>query len=442
MQGLKFTFIYPDFLEGTKDVKNIPGNYNEGMASISAVLQEAGHSVSLIHLTYMPGRQEFLDKVKEHNPDIIGFTIRTSAFAFAKEIVGWLDEALPDIYVIAGGYHSSLAPDEVIDTKGIDAVCIGEGEFVCRDFLNYYSEHNEPNLKADSFWVKTADGTVYKNDVRPYITDLDTLPFPDLNLFDYSKLKSNVQQNTAEVIISRGCLYSCTYCANAQLRNIYPDKSGYTRFRSPENAIALLERVLERDPKIKNLSFNDAILNVYEEWFYEFTALYKERINKKYTCNLRFNHLDERMAKELADSGCYLVTIGLENGNEEYRTKYLKRTMNNDHIVKVSKLLRSVGIIVYTYNLIGLPYETLELTLETVKLNARMHTDSIVLSPFFPYPATELKKIAEDGGFIDPTVDPTDPVQLRLPEYPRSDILYANYSFLGLIKKYRKVYNT
>ena len=440
MPAINYLFVYPDFLEATKDVKNIPGNYNEGIASIAAVLKDAGHNVSLYHLTYMPQKQEFIEKVTAYDPDMVGFTVRTSALTFVAEMAEWLDEALPELYIMAGGYHPSLAPEEVINLKGIDAVCIGEGEYACLDFVNYYAENSRANQAADSFWLMDEYGAIHKNPIRPYLYDLDKLPFPYLELFDYCRLKSNTQQNTAEVIVSRGCLYSCTYCANAQLRNIYPDKKHYARFRSPENAIDLLKHVLAKDPKIENFSFNDAILNVDEEWFYAFTALYKKEIGKKYVCNLRFNHLDEKMAKELAESGCYLVTIGLENGNEEFRKKYLHRAMNNDHIVKVSHLLKSAGIIVYTYNIVGLPHETLELSLETIKLNARMHTDNVVISAFYPYPATELRRIAEKAGFIDAKVSPHDTVQLRMPDYPKSDILYIKYSFLSLIKRYRKIY--
>ena len=435
-------FIYPDFLEETKNVRNIPGNYSEGLASLSAVLKAGGHSVELYHLTYMPDKAEFITKVRAYAPDIIGISIRTSALPFATEMAAWLDGEMPDIFVWAGMYHPSLAPEEVICLPGIDAVCIGEGESVCLDFVNHFAQHGTLDTSAESFWVKDADGQVHKNPIRPFITDMDSLPFPDLDIFDYCNLRSNAQQNTAEVIVSRGCIFSCTYCANAQLRNIYPSKSNYARFRSPENAILLLERVLEKDPSIEYFSFNDAILNVYKDWFYEFTALYKERIKKKYVCNLRIDLLDEEMIKELADSGCYLVTIGLENGNEEYRRKYLQRVMNNEHIVEVSHMLKKVGIIVNAYNIIGLPHETLELTLETIKLNARMHTDNVIISMFTPYPTTKLRDIAEEAGFIDPSIDPNDPVKLRMPGYSRSDILYMRYSFDKLMRQYQKLYMT
>jgi len=441
-KAVKVLFIYPDFLEKTRHVKNILGSYSEGLASMSAVLKQAGHNVSLYHQTYMPDKQEFIDSVNKHSPDIIGISIRTGAFSFVKEMIGWLNDELPDICVMAGMYHVSLAPQEVIDVEGVDAICIGEGEYVCLDFVNYFAEFGELNTKADSFWVKDSDGTVHKNPLRPFITDLDELPFPDLELFDYTNLRSNVEQNTAEVIVSRGCVYSCTYCANAELRNLYPNKSSYTRFRSPENSIKLLERVLEKDPKIECFSFNDAILNVDKDWFYEFAALYRERIGKKFVCNLRVELITEEMALELAKTGCYLVTIGLESGNEELRTKYLMRTMKNDHIIKVSQMLRKAGIIVNTYNIIGLPYETPELTLETIKLNAQMYTDNIVISYFQPFPNTRLRKIAEEAGFIDPSVRPNDLVQLRMPGYKRSDIIYFRYSFLKFIRKYRKLYQS
>ena len=440
--SIKVLFIYPDFLEATKKVKNLPGNYSEGIASLSAVLKAGGHRTALYHLTSMPEKDEFLARVKEYDPDIIGISIRTSAMGIATELVGWLDDGFPDIFVMAGMYHASLAPDEVLNLRGVDAVCIGEGEYPCLDFVDYFSKHGKLNTKTESFWVKDLDGAIHKNPVRPYITDLDVLPFPDLDIFDYCNLRSNTRQNTAEVIVSRGCIYSCTYCANAQLRKVYPDKQNYARFRSPENAIALLERVLEKDPNIECFSFNDAILNVFEDWFYKFTALYKEKIKRKYVCNLRVELITERMVQELADSGCYLVTIGLENGNEEFRTKYLNRTMKNEHIVKVSHMLKNAGIIVHAYNIIGLPHETLELSLQTVKLNARMYADNTVISFFAPYPATRLREIAEEAGFIDPAVSPTDPIQLRMPGYKRSDMIYIRYSFMKLMRQYRKMYES
>ena len=442
--ALNFLFIYPDFWEIQKRVHSVGGSYQEGIASISAVLKEDGHNVSLYQITYMPAKEEFLSKIAGYNPDMIGVTIRSVSLESVIEMTGWLDDKFPDIPIIAGGYHPTLAPDETISFRGIDAICIGEGEYPLRDMIRAYEKNgNRFDTQCESFWFKNEDGSIEKNPVRPFLRDLNELPFPDIDLFDIPNLKSNKDGQIADAIVSRGCLYACAYCSNAHLRKAYKDAKNYARYRSPENAIIYLERILEKDPNIHYFAFGDAILNMFDDWFYEFIDLYKTRIGLKYSCNLRFDLMDEKMCRVLAETGCYYVTIGLESGNEEFRRKYLKRNISDEQILKVTKWLKSEGITVITYNIVGFPHETLALSLETVKLNARANADKIIINIFQPYPSTELRKISEDAGFIDANsrLDPTAVVPLRMPNFPKRDILYLFYAFGSLVKMYRKVYS-
>ena len=202
----------------------------------------------------------------------------------------------------------------------------------------------------------------------------------------------------------------------------------------------MLEMLIAKYPFIKYLEFRDSIFNTYESWFYEFMPLYTEKIGLPFNCNLRFDILTEEMVKMLKDGGCYMIDIGLENGNEAFRTKYLHRTMKNDHMVNVAKWFNKYKITTLTYNIVGLPHETIELSLETVKLNARLDVDKVIPNIFYPYPMTVLEKTAKEGGFIDESVDPNDPVQLRMPQYPYYDILYMAYNFTKLVRQYRKLY--
>lgn len=432
-------FIYPDFLEASKYVTTNPPNYSEGIASLSASLKAAGHRVSLYHLTYFPDKKVFFEKIREYSPDIIGFTLRTTIMDSASELIGWLDDQFPEIPVMCGGYHPTLAPHDTLSRRGVDMVCIGEGELQIVQLVDLWDKHGKIDTTVQSFWFKQEDGTIIENKIAPYPMDLDKLPFPDLDLFDFPKLSATII-NTAEVIVSRGCLYSCTYCSAANVRNVYEDKKHYTRFRSPENAIQLLERVLDRQPTIQYFAFNDSILNMYDEWFEEFAQLYKARIGKKFICNLRFNHMTEESCKLLAEMGCYKVTIGLESGNEEFRRKYLRRTMKNDHMVNVSHWLKQNNINVNTYNIVGLPHETLELSLETVKINAKMASDNTVVAIYYPYPGTRLMEIAQEGGFIDPNANLNANVHLKMPQYPQHQVRFMRVCFHVLMKKYRKIY--
>lgn len=435
---LSLLLIYPDFLEEDKYNKNKLGNYSEGLASISAVIKEAGYDVSLYHQLYMPQKDEFIKKVKEYKPDFIGFSLRTTAMPFVTEMCGWLDDEMPEIFVGIGGYHAILVPDDVIKIRGCHGVCVGEGEYPWRELMDSVRD-GKMRTDIESFYFKNNDGTTIKNPVRPLIEDLDELPFPDHELFDYSNLDRS-KNFTAMVMLSRGCLFACTYCGNSQFRNIYPNKQKYCRFRSPEKAIELLENLITKYPFIKYIEFRDAIFNMYKDWFYEFMPMYIEKIHLPFNCNLRFDTLDEDMIKLLKKGGCYMIDIGLETGNEQFRTKYLHRNMKNEHMIKVSKWFRENNMTTLTYNIVGLPYETLELSLETVKLNAKLDVDKITPNIFYPYPMTILEKTARDAGFIDPTVDPNDPVQLRMPQYPKYDILYMSYNFNKLVKKFKKIY--
>ena len=434
----RLLLIYPDFLEEEKFNRKKLGNYSEGLASISAVLKQGGHDVQLYHQLYMPDRKEFIEKVKSFEPDAIGFSMRTTAVPFVTEMAGWLDDELPEIPVGVGGYHAILVPEECIKIDGIDMVIVGEGEYPWLDYMNDLRD-GVKRTDIESIFFKTENGEIIKNPVRPLIEDLDTLPFPDFDLFDFENLDRS-KNFTAMVMLSRGCLFSCTYCGNSQFRNIYPNKQKYCRFRSPEKAIELLELLLKKYPFIKFIEFRDAIFNMYKEWFYEFMPMYIEKIHLPFNCNLRFDVLDEEMVKMLKDGGCYMIDIGLENGNEEFRRKYLHRNMKNDHMIQVSKWFRKYKITALTYNIVGLPYETLELSLETVKLNAKLDVDKVIPNIFYPYPMTILERTAREGGFIDDSVDPNDPVQLRMPQYPKYDILYMAYNFNKLVKKYKAIY--
>lgn len=426
--------IYPDFLEEDKYNRSKRGNYSEGLASISAVLKAAGHDVKLYHQLYMPDKREFLSKIKDFGADVLGFSARTTAMPFIEEMAGLLDDEIPETPVFIGGYHAILVPDECIKLRGIDMVVCGEGEYPLREYMN-----NPTRTNIESINFKLPSGEIVKNPVAPLIEDLDELPFPDFDLFDFKNLDRS-RSFTAMVMLSRGCIFSCTYCGNSQFRNVYPNKGKYCRFRSPEKAIELLQLLLEKYPFIKYLEFRDAIFNMYKDWFYEFMPMYIEKIKLPFNCNLRFDILDKEMVRTLKEAGCYMIDIGLESGNEQFRQKYLHRSMKNEHMLQVAEWFKKYKITTLTYNIVGLPYETLELSLETVKLNARLSVDKVIPNIFYPYPMTILEKTARDAGFIDSKVDPNDPVQLRMPQYPKYDILYMAFNFNKLVKKYRAIY--
>ena len=148
----KFTFVYPDFEYAVtkKGVDIIPGGwYSEGIAQLTAVIEEQSWEVSLIHPTKPISKKEFLDSLKKHNPDIIGFSVRTGVYRKAKEMLKWASEL--GKFIIVGSYHPTLWPKEVISWQGVNAVCIGEGENAIKDLLKCFNHNKNPNMKLKSF---------------------------------------------------------------------------------------------------------------------------------------------------------------------------------------------------------------------------------------------------------------------------------------------------
>ncbi len=438
----RMLLVYPDYTDRDCIERTSGGNYSEGLASISAVLKNSGHSVELMHLLFLHNEKQFKDKLTSLENknikglyDIIGFSIRTTAFPDSQNYIKWAKEICPDVFVICGSYHVTLVPDEVLAIDGVDAVCVGDGEYAELELCDKMTAGLD-YTDTESIYFKLQDGTFKKNPIRPLFDDLERLPIPDFDLFDYDNLESS-KINTAIVMMSRGCLFSCTYCGNSQFRNVYPNRKKFARFRSHENSILYLKTLLEKHPNIKYLNFRDAIFNMYPDWFDEFIVKYKEEINLPFTCNLRFDVLTEDAVRRLKEAGCYTIDLGVESGDYEIRTKYLKRIMTDEMMINASEWFHKYGITVLTYNIIGLPFEDLKRALKTVKLNAKLKSDRIIPNIFYPYPMTVLHDIAKEAGFVPDIIAPDCRVPLKQKQFPEHEVLFVANFFMYYVKRYK-----
>lgn len=431
---MKVLFVHTDYYLGADGFQK-EANYAEGLASLSAVLKQEGHGVSLYHILSPVQKDEFVDRLREEHAGVIGFSSRTRFFPNLKPYLAWAREASPSAFILCGGYHASLAPDEVIEVPDLDAICVGEAEYPMMELCEKL-ERGEDITSIDNLWLRTEKGIV-RNPVRPLIEDLDSLPFPDFDLFDYPNLSSS-RINTALIMVSRGCPYSCTYCCNHQLRKLYPNRNCYNRFRSPRGAVDYINHLREKHPFIKYINFMDNILGLDRQWLKEFCALYSSEVDLPFSCRLRANLVDEEIVDELKKAGCYLTFQGVESGNQWMLNKILRRGISIEQIERSFDMLHKAGIGTLAYNIVGLPHEDLSRVLETIKLNARIKPSRISTSIFYPYPGTDLHKISYDAGYIDAGSDYyEEDVPLKQPQFSRRQVMFSlRYfnTFVGLFK--------
>ena len=438
---MKILFIYPDFKinidpdTGRQTGIERGGWYMEGVASISAVLKENRFGVSLHHMVEPEDKEVFKKMIRAELPDMVAFITMTREYPQVKEYARWVKE-VSDILVISGSYHPTTMPEETIATEGIDMICRGEGEEAMLELAQAMSSGGDwrhiPNL-----WVKEG-GEVIRNPVRPLREDIDTLPLPDFGLFDFDKLIST-RIKTGIVILSRGCPYSCTYCSNKKLRDIYPNKSHYSRFHSPEYSIEYLKKLIATCPQIEYLNFRDDILPWKDRWLEKFTSAYKKEIGLPFICNYRANLVTPEIVRMLRDAGCYQMFFGVESGNDYIRNKVLNRHMDREEIIRAFDACRAVGIKTVAYNMVGIPFEDKAAVLDTIKLNVDIKAD-ISLNPiYYPYPDTRLFEVAVENGFVPPVYDYREERYVDQSTLPREQLFFVRRYFKTFARAYRYI---
>jgi radical SAM superfamily enzyme YgiQ (UPF0313 family) len=335
--------------------------------------------------------------------------------------------------------HPTLNTEEVIATPGIDYLCVGEGEEAFLELCTKLEEGRDPTQVAN-IWANR-DGKVYRNAPRPMIENLDSIPFPDREIFDYPRLYHQ-QEGEAEVITSRGCPYQCTYCCNLALRKATSGGGAYVRFRSVDNVIAEIQEIVQRYPFVRLLQFDDDLPFVKLDWTREFSEKYRRSVNLPFRFNARPNLVSRRQLELLKEANCCEVKIGLESGNEEIMNRVLNRNLTVKHIKDAFAICRDLGIRTFSLNMVGLPHETPRTILDTIKLNAQVRSDICQVSIFHPYRGTPLYDLCRDEGFLTEKKIPdffSDTVLEMISVSPNQILFYRRY-FRFLVFLYQVLY--
>lgn len=142
------------------------------------------------------------------------------------------------------------------------------------------------------------------------------------------------------------------------------------------------------------------MLSANERWIEEFCARYASEIGLPYLVLLRVEHASKKVMEHLRDSGCFMVAMGVESGNEAYRKQYLNRKMTNRQIIDAFAEARKAGIKTLAWNMIGMPFETAAMIRETIELNRALRPDIVGFAVFHPFPKTKLRDLCEQEGLM------------------------------------------
>ena len=204
-----------------------------GVRILSACLKRAGHNVKLVFLP-----RNFLKRYEEQtlndvvditkDADLIGISVMTNFFDNVIQITQAI-KAHSNAPVVWGGIHVTVRPEECLNYA--DMVCVGEGEETLLE-LATSMERGEGLRSIKGIWFKD-NGEIVKNELRPLIQNLDSLPFPDFDYDTHFILSDGKVQRMNEELLkvyltgiyltmpTRGCPFGCSYCCNNLLNKMY-----------------------------------------------------------------------------------------------------------------------------------------------------------------------------------------------------------------------------
>lgn len=379
-----------------------------GISYISSFLRNHGHSTRLMVLSRTSGKKnwQIIDEyLGKFHTDLICFTAVSTEYQFIASIARYIKNRYPDIYLLVGGSHVSLNPADIL-SDNFDALCIGEGEYPALELVTQLEKGILPSSIAN-LWIKSGS-EINRNPARPFLKDLDTLPFPDREM--WQEWIKEQPESRYSILLGRGCPFECTYCCNHALKRLA--LGDYVRFRTPGSIVTEINELVSVVPTIKEIYLEVETIGVNIAWaialcsqLESFNVMRSQPIS--FGVNLRIvpNADFESLFIAFKKANFRFINIGLESGSEKIRREVLKRNYSNKDIIDTVALARKYGLKVAFTNMIGLPNETLFDFEETVKINRQCSPDWSGTYIFFPYPGTKLWSLCKEQGLLNEPID-------------------------------------
>lgn len=390
---------------------------------------------------------EFTRLLDKHQPKY--YMTQVTAPTLENDMYGCFLARARGAKTIAFGTHVTPIPRETLNAyPALDYVLVGEPDLTIRDLMDHlegrvdrrpphieklFAEH-DPSYKPafdENGAVRMAGikGLAWRSDegvsinfTRPFIRDLDQMPHPLHHLLPWQKYRMPLIKGPFTFIVtSRGCTAGCTYC----IKHVSYQYS--VRLRSPENIME--ELLILKKLGLKNVHMYADLFTVSREQVMELCKLMiAEKLNMRWTCNSRVDYVDEEMLQLMARAGNWLISWGIESGNEQI-LRHARKGAYPDKAERALVWARQAGIKNWGYFIIGLPGETEGTIRETIDFSKKLPLDIALFHVAAPYPGTPFFfEVVENNWFRQGTrweqVDMDKGTVLDYPDLPAERLLY------------------
>ena len=369
-----------------------------GILLLAAVARNEGFDCNVVDASALAlSEQELLQQLSTVRPDVLCISSTTLAIGNAHSFATAAKRLIPTITTIIGGPHVTATPYETMERfPAFDIAVVGEGEITLIELLKTLRSGSDFSAVAGILFRK--ENKLQNTGRRPFIADLDTLPYPAWDLLEgfpqrYLPAPFKVQKLPAATLVtSRGCPNTCIFCD----RSVFGSNC---HAHSAEYVVKLIVELYERFG-IREFSFEDDTFITFKSRLKEICLrLIELKLDISWTCLGRVTHVTQENLALMKKAGCWQISFGIESGSTDILT-LINKHATLDQTRHAMQLTHAAGIKSKGFFILGHPGETQETLTQTISFALELPLNDISVCLMTPFPGTELyARAAEFGTF-------------------------------------------
>ncbi len=391
----KLLFMTPPVCR-TDLVKRVP----LGICYLASVARKSGLDVRIIDAYALNlDVPKAAASVLEWEPDFVAISSMSEFFGAAKAVAEKIKKVSPKTVMIIGGPHISVSPADMLDSS-FDFGVTGEVHEQINQLIKKTPLSNIAGL------VYKKDGFLVTNKPSLKVFDLDSAPFPSLDMLEgfpsvYTPTANAFKQYpSVSLVTSSGCAWNCHFCHQA---------GSVFKHNSAGYILSLVESLHSRFG-VKDIYFFDDIFTVPREKIIDFCdGLIRKNIGVTWSCYSRIDTIDCEIVWLMKKAGCWKVSFGIESGSDRI-LRILNKKITRKQIIAKIREVKSAGIKVRGFFMLGNPGETKDTLSDTESLIRLLDLDDLFVDFFTPFKGIALERGIEKHGRIISSSDSTSDV--------------------------------